>query len=176
MDLQPNRGSCRATVHGQRMPTAKRKAAEAPAQPCARETKERRKQRAPPVTTFERDEHCGPVPNAAWQKDAESRKAKGRVEVFNATRPGGLDGWTMDEGQYEVLKQHILGMLRGTGAEGVRLQAVVDAANAQLAAHPLFPKGRLTNYVRYTKVDLEARCIIERIPRSAPQRICLWRE
>ena len=98
------------------------------------------------------------------------------MEVFNATRPGGLDGWTMDERQYEVLKAHIVRMLRGAGDAGVKLQAVVDAANAELSSHPLFPKGRLTNYVRYTKVDLEARCIIERIPRSAPQRICLWRK
>ena len=80
MDSQPNRGSCRATVHGQRMPTAKRKAAEAPAQSCASETKKQRKQRALPAMTIERDEHCGPVPDAAWQKDAESRKAKGRLE------------------------------------------------------------------------------------------------
>ena len=78
MNSPPNRGSWRATVHGQRMPTAKRKAAEAPAQSCASETKKQRKQRALPAMTIERDEHCGPVPDAAWQKDAESRKAKGR--------------------------------------------------------------------------------------------------
>jgi len=39
----------------------------------------------------------------------------------------------------------------------------------------LFPKGRLTNYVRYTKTDMEARCEIERIPGSSPQRITRWR-
>ncbi len=32
--------------------------------------------------------HFGPVPAGAWEADAEAR-ARGRVEMFNATRPGG---------------------------------------------------------------------------------------
>jgi hypothetical protein len=31
------------------------------------------------------------------------------------------------------------------------------------------------NYCTFTKVDLEARCEIERLPRSSPQRITRWR-
>lgn len=38
-----------------------------------------------------------------------------------------------------------------------------------------FPKGRLTNCVRYAKTDMEARCEVERIPRTSPQRITRWR-
>ena len=56
----------------------------------------------------------------------------------------------------------------------IRLQAIVDAANDRLADHPAFPNGRLTNFVRYTKVDLEARRIVERIPGSSPQRVRRW--
>ena len=94
-----------------------------------------------------RDPHSGPVPETAWGADALARQ-RGRVEMFNATRAGGLDNWTMDD---------------------------VAAAQERYADHVLFPKGRLTNYVRYAKVDLEARCEIERIPGSSPQRICRWR-
>jgi len=53
-----------------------------------------------------RDPHCGPVPDAAWMEDAEVRM-RGRVAIFNATRPGGLDGWTMDSHQYELIRSHI---------------------------------------------------------------------
>ncbi|MDJ0953732.1 MAG: hypothetical protein QNJ81_08630 [Acidimicrobiia bacterium] len=117
------------------------------------------------------DPHRGPVPATAWAADAEAR-ARGRVEMFNAARPGGLDNWTMDERQYELMRSHILGMIdEADGEEPVLLKEVVAAAQDRYGSHELFPNGRLTNYVRYTKVDLEARCEIERVPRSSPQRI-----
>ena len=37
--------------------------------------------------SIERDPHAGPVPEAAWAADAEARRERGRVEIFNATRP-----------------------------------------------------------------------------------------
>ena len=112
------------------------------------------------------------MPAEAWQADAEARR-RGRVEIFNATRPGGLDRWTMDLAQYELMRTHILGMLDDdAGADGtILLRDVVAAAQDRYSTHPLFPKGRVRNYCTYTKVDLEARCEIERVPRSSPQRI-----
>lgn len=126
---------------------------------------------------LERDEHAGPVPDAAWAADEEARE-RGRVEIFNATRPGGLDGWTMDAEQYALVRSHILSMIDDeAGDDGtIRLQAVVEAAQERYGDHPLFPGGRLTNYVRYTKVDLEARCEVERVSGKSPQRIMRWRE
>lgn len=59
---------------------------------------------------FERDPHCGPVPEAAWDADAEARQ-RGRVEIFNAVKPDGLDHWTMDAEQYEAMRDHILTMI-----------------------------------------------------------------
>lgn len=120
----------------------------------------------------EPDPYQGPVPPAAWEADARAR-ARDRVEIFNATRPGGLDGWTMDVRQWELVRSHILEMLDAhAGADGtVPLQLVVATAQERYADHPLFPGGRLTNYVRYTKVDLEARCEVERVHGSKPQRI-----
>jgi hypothetical protein len=118
------------------------------------------------------DPHSAPVPASAWAADAEAR-ARGRVAVFNAARPGGLDGWTMDLRRYELLRGHVLDTIDElAGADGaVTLKAVVEAAQARYGTHELFPGGRLRNYVTYTKVDLEARGEIERVPGAGPQRI-----
>jgi hypothetical protein len=129
------------------------------------------------VGTRVRDEHCGPVPDEAWAADRLARQ-RGRVEIFNATRPGGLDRWTMDEGQYELMRAHILEMIDGFAEDdgSIPLKVVVTAAQERYATHPLFPKGRVRNYCTFTKVDLEARCEIERVPGSSPQRIRRWIE
>ena len=129
------------------------------------------------MADIERDEHAGPVPDTAWDADERARSEQGRVQIFNATRPGGLDGWTMDLDQYQAVHDLILEIIDDhADVDGtIRLQTVVDTVQEHLGNHELFPKGRLTNYVRYTKTDMEARCEIERIPRSSPQRISRWR-
>lgn len=118
------------------------------------------------------DPHSAPVPESAWAAD-ELARARGRVEIFNATRPGGLDGWTMDLTQYELMRAHILTMVADEAGEDgtVLLKDVVAAAQDRYGAHPAFPKGRLRNYCTYTKVDLEARGLIERVPGGGPQRL-----
>jgi hypothetical protein len=118
------------------------------------------------------DPHSGPVPERAWVEDAAAR-ARGRVQMFNATRPDGLDGWTIALEQYELLVEAILRAvdLHAEDDGSVRLKTVVDLVQAELGGHPAFPGGRLSNYVRYTKVDLEARGVLERLPNSSPQRI-----
>ena len=118
------------------------------------------------------DPHAGPVPASAWAADAEARRA-GRVQMFNATRPGGLDGWTMDAGQYELMREHILAGVEEAGPEGVLLKDLVATAQARYESHEAFPGGRLRNYCTYTKVDLEARGLIRRVPGSGPQRLRL---
>ncbi|MBK8075436.1 MAG: hypothetical protein IPK24_07700 [Kineosporiaceae bacterium] len=97
------------------------------------------------------------------------------MEIFNATRPGGLDGWTMDLGQYTLMLDHILTMLADECDEAgtVLLKDLVEAAQDRFGKHPAFPKGRLRNYCTYTKVDLEARCLVERVPGTGPQRLRL---
>ena len=126
---------------------------------------------------MKRDPHCGPVPEAAWAADAAAR-ARGRVAVFNATRADGLDGgWTMDERIWLLMREHILTTIddladdRGT----VALKTVVELAQQRYASHELFPKGRVRNSCTFTKVDLEARCDVERLPGASPQRIMRWR-
>ncbi len=126
---------------------------------------------------MERDRHCGLVPPEAWAADAEAR-ARGRVEILNATRAGGLDRWTMDLRQYDVMRAHILDFIDDhAGPDGsVWLKDVVEAAQERYATHPLFRGGRTRNSCTYTKVDLEARCEIERLPGTSPQRIVRSRE
>lgn len=120
--------------------------------------------------TIERDPHAGPVPDGTWEADAEARRERGRVEIFNATRPGGLDGWTMDLSRYEAVRGHILETTDDEAAAdgSVRLQVLVDAARDRFGDHELFPNGRPTNDVRDTKTDLEARCEVERVPSWCP--------
>lgn len=124
-----------------------------------------------------RTEYAGPVSAKAFAADELARQ-RGRVAIFNATRPDGLDGgWTMDEQIYELMRQHILEMIVAEAdPDGtIALKRVVDEAQARYATHALFPKGRVKNYCTFTKVDLEARCEIERVPGCSPQRIMLWR-
>lgn len=44
-------------------------------------------------------------------------------------------------------------------------------AQERYATHPLFRKGWVRNYCTFTKVDLEARCEVERVSKRSPQRI-----
>ena len=98
--------------------------------------------------------------------------------MFNAIRPGGLDEWTMDVRQYQLMREHILETIDAFADEddSVPLKVVVTAAQERYSTHELFPKGRVRNYCTFTKVDLEARCEIERVPGASPQRIRRWRE
>ncbi len=88
--------------------------------------------------------HSGPVPDSAGEADARAR-LRGRVEMFNATRPGGLDGWTMDATQHGLMREHILDLLADAGGDGLLLKELVDEAQARYERHPAFPKGRLRN-------------------------------
>lgn len=98
--------------------------------------------------------------------------------MFNAIRPGGLDEWTMDVHQYELMREHILETIDAFADEdgSAPRKVVVTAAQERYSTHELFPKGRVRNYCTFTKVDLEARCEIERVPGASPQRIRRWSE
>ncbi|NAZ83012.1 hypothetical protein GTR02_14425 [Kineococcus sp. R8] len=122
------------------------------------------------------DPHRGPVPATAWAADAAAR-ARGRVLMLNAGRPGGVDGgWTMDAAQYEAVRAHLLEVLDADAdADGaVPLSHLVRTAQERFGADALFPGGRLRNCVTFTKVDLEARCEIERVPGAGAQRLRRW--
>ena len=93
-----------------------------------------------------RDPHHGPVPDSAWAADDAARR-RGRVQIFNATRPGGLDGWTMDLTQYQLMRGHTLGFV--DDADEVLLKDVVESAQARVRrAHPAFPTAACATTAR----------------------------
>ena len=104
---------------------------------------------------------------AAW--------SRGRALVLNANKPGYSEAFTIEAEQYMLLRTAILEAVdeladhRGE----VALMEVLASVQETLGRHPRFPNGRMTNFVRYTKVDLEARGEVQRVPKSAPQRIRL---
>lgn len=117
------------------------------------------------------DPHSRPVPREAWARDEEARR-RGRVVLFNATLPGGTERFTFSVEQYELLRGAILDAIDAEADKdgSVALQVVVGVAQELLRDHPAFPNGRIRNYATFTKVDLEAREEVVRLPGS-PQRI-----
>ncbi len=99
--------------------------------------------------------------------------SKGRALILNANKPGYSEAFTIDAAQYAALRSTILDAVDALADdEGeVLLQEVVEVTQSRLGSHPLFPGGRMTNYTRYTKTDLEARGELERVAASSPQRI-----
>ena len=90
---------------------------------------------SPPVVP---DRHCGPVPEEAWLADAEAR-TRGRVEIFNAIKPDGMDHWTPDVRQYELMRQHILDMLDDDAGEDgtILLKVDLEARRRAMRIEPL---------------------------------------
>jgi hypothetical protein len=64
-----------------------------------------------------------------------AREAKGRVEIFNPTRPGGLDNWAMDLSQYEAMRHVILELIDDEADEDgtIRLKDIVAKAQDRYA-------------------------------------------
>jgi hypothetical protein len=79
----------------------------------------------------------------------------------------------MDVRQYDLMRCHILAMIDGSSDQDgtVLLKDVVEAAQLRYSDHELFPNHRVRNYCTFTKVDLEARCVIERVVGASPQRL-----
>lgn len=100
----------------------------------------------------------------------------GRRRLRSAVRPDGYETWTIELGQYEILRELILRVVADLdGGTGVELKTLIAAAEVELAGHPKFPSGRFTNWIRFVKVDLECEGVIERVARSSPQRVRILR-
>lgn len=98
----------------------------------------------------------------------------GRRRMRSPLRPDGYEVWSMDLEKYQALRDLIL---KETGrldnGQGAYLQDLVFLAEEKLAGHPKFENGRFTHWLRFVKVDLEVEGLIERVPKSSPQRIRL---
>lgn len=77
----------------------------------------------------------------------------------------------------ELGRAHIIDALtHRTDPDGtLALKDLIASAQQQLGDHPAFPNGRLRNYCTFTKVDREARNLVERVPRNSPQQVRLAR-
>ncbi|MEM1023777.1 MAG: hypothetical protein AAF627_21555 [Myxococcota bacterium] len=95
--------------------------------------------------------------------------SRGRALILNANRPGYSEAFTFSAEQYEAVRSAILSEL--DGGKEVFLRDVVAAIQIGLGRSPLFPNGRMTNFVRYVKTDLEARGEVARVLKSSPQKI-----
>ncbi|WP_432542555.1 DUF6958 family protein [Kineococcus sp. SYSU DK002] len=111
------------------------------------------------------------VPASAWATDEQDR-SRGRVRVLNGSLEGGMEDWTLPLEQWELVRDVILDVVDDADPDrGALLKTVVATAQDRLGGHPAFPGGRLTNFTRYVKVDLEARRLLEVVPGSSPQRV-----
>ncbi|EDM76460.1 hypothetical protein PPSIR1_24044 [Plesiocystis pacifica SIR-1] len=99
--------------------------------------------------------------------------SEGRALILNANKPNYSEAFTIEAEQYTLLRRAILDAVEALADPSgeVLLRDVQVVVQDQLGSHERFPKGRMTNYTRYTKTDLEARGELERIPRSSPQRL-----
>jgi hypothetical protein len=111
------------------------------------------------------------VPQSALDTDQQDR-LRGRVRMLNGALEGGMESWTLPLEQWELVRDVILEVVDDADPEdGVLLKAVVATVQARLGNHPAFPGGRLTNFTRYVKVDLEGRRVLEVVPGASPQRV-----
>jgi len=111
------------------------------------------------------------VPQSALDTDRQDR-LRGRVRMLNGALEGGMESWTLPLEQWELVCDVILEVVDDADPEeGVLLKAVVATVQARLGSHPAFPGGRLTNFTRYIKVDLEGRGVLEVVPGASPQRV-----
>lgn len=102
---------------------------------------------------------------AAWNE--------GRALILNANKPNYSEAFTIEAEQYTLVRDAIAKAMQALDPSGgpVLLKEIVASVQDQLGTHPRFPKGRMTNYTRYVKTDLEARGELARVPGSSPQRV-----
>ncbi|MEM1349596.1 MAG: hypothetical protein AAGI01_13625 [Myxococcota bacterium] len=111
--------------------------------------------------------------SADVQRRVADAWADGRALILNANKEGYSEAFTIEAKQYTLLRDSILEAIDLVADERgeALLKDIQLHVQESLGEHPSFPKGRMTNYTRYTKVDMEARGELERIPKSSPQRV-----
>lgn len=124
------------------------------------------------------DEHgLSAAARATLKPEVQERVAeawsRGRALILNANKPGYSEAFTVEKQQYELVRDALYRAIElHADARGeLTLKRATAFVQAELETHPRFPKGRMTNYTRYIKTDLEARGELARVPRSSPQRI-----
>ena len=120
-----------------------------------------------------------PIAHQTLTKDVQIQVAiawsERRALILNANKPGYSEAFTIEAEQYTLIRTAIfqaIELFQNENGETL-LKDIVKFVQENLGNHARFPKGRMTNYTRYTKTDLEARGELERIPKSSPQMVRL---
>lgn len=90
------------------------------------------------------------------------------MERIRTQHPQGLNGVNIDKAKYDAMRSAILAALAGHGE--LTFTELGHAAGTRLP--PGFA-GSVSWYYTSVKLDLEAHCILLRVPGSKPQRIRL---
>ena len=80
----------------------------------------------------------------------------------------GKQGVRISHAKYDMIRDTIVALLRVNGE--MTFTELADAANERLEGEF---DGSVTWYVTTVKLDLEARNVIQRIPKTSPQRLRL---
>ena len=78
----------------------------------------------------------------------------------------GKQGVRISQAKYDMIRDTIVDLLRVNGE--MTFTELADAANERLEGEF---DGSVTWYVTTVKLDLEARNVIQRVPKTSPQRI-----
>lgn len=124
------------------------------------------------------DDHgLSPAARETLDPEVQERVAeawsRGRALILNANKPGYSEAFTVQKEQYALVREALYQALEELADERgeLTLKRATAFVQATVGTHPRFPKGRMTNYTRYIKTDLEVRGELARVPRSSPQRI-----
>ncbi len=89
-----------------------------------------------------------------------------KQEKILTLHPQGKNGVNIDKVKYDIIKDYILKTIRNH--EEITYQRLNDLAVLELS--PTFD-GKVAWYLVTVKLDLEARNIIERIPKTSPHKL-----
>jgi len=85
--------------------------------------------------------------------------------------PQGKKAISIDKDKYELLKKQLTKFL--TDHSGATFAAISKAISKELTVKKIKFEGSLDWYLEWVKLDLEARQIISRVPKTTPQKYLL---
>lgn len=83
--------------------------------------------------------------------------------------PGGKQGVRIDRAKYDEMKRAILKVV-GRGKQGVAFADLSRLVKPHLSK-PVYGGASVSWYCVTVKLDLEARGVLERVPKASPQRV-----
>ncbi len=90
------------------------------------------------------------------------------IELENINE--GVGNTRMEKGRYAIYREHILAAVPVTD-EGISFKELIEKVRESIP-DPMLPQlGSVTWHVTSVKLDLEAKGLIARIPKSKPQRL-----